>query len=87
MIVKPMHDYFSTLETPYRGVLYVGLMIDSAGLPSVVEFNVRFGDPECQVTIPLIDCDLVALLMSACQDKLSDVDVSFHRKAQLRCLS
>ena len=43
MIVKPMHDYFSTLETPYRGVLYVGLMIDSAGLPSVVEFNVRFG--------------------------------------------
>lgn len=83
MIVKPMHDYFSNLETPYRGVLYVGLMIDSAGLPSVVEFNVRFGDPECQVTIPLIDCDLVALLMSACQDKLSDVDVSFHPQSAI----
>lgn len=83
MIVKPMHQYFSELETPYRGVLYVGLMIDNSGMPSVVEFNVRFGDPECQVTIPLIDCDLVALLSSACQDKLSEVEVSFHNQSAI----
>ena len=50
-----MHHYLRNQEDPYRGVLYVGLMIDSDGAPRVVEYNVRFGDPETQVTIPLIE--------------------------------
>ena len=54
-IVEPMHHYLRNQEDPYRGVLYVGLMIDSDGAPRVVEYNVRFGDPETQVTIPLIE--------------------------------
>ncbi|MEC8735765.1 MAG: phosphoribosylamine--glycine ligase, partial [Candidatus Thermoplasmatota archaeon] len=77
-IVKPMHDFFSTLDVPYRGVLYVGLMIDENGDPSVVEFNVRFGDPECQVTIPIIKANLVELFTAACEDKLDSVEVDFH---------
>ena len=49
-IVEPMHAHLSANETPYRGVLFIGLMIDENDDPYVVEFNVRFGDPECQVT-------------------------------------
>ena len=82
-IVKPMHDFFSTLDVPYRGVLYVGLMIDENGDPSVVEFNVRFGDPECQVTIPMIKADLVELFTAACEDKLGSVKVNFHTQSAI----
>ncbi|MEC7167430.1 MAG: phosphoribosylamine--glycine ligase [Candidatus Thermoplasmatota archaeon] len=76
-IVEPMHTYLSSKEIPYRGVLYVGLMIDGNGDPYVVEFNVRFGDPECQVTLPLIDGDVGEFLYGAATDQLSDVSVSF----------
>ena len=78
-IVKPMFDYLSGLEIPYRGVLYVGLMITDTGEPNVVEFNVRFGDPECQITIPMIKTDLFEVLDKTARDKLSHVDVKFHQ--------
>ena len=76
-IVEPMHTYLSNKETPYRGVLYVGLMIDSNGEPSVVEFNVRFGDPETQVTLPLIKSDLYELLHATANGNLSSILVEF----------
>ena len=76
-IVEPMHNYLSSKKIPYRGVLYVGLMIDDKGDPSVVEFNVRFGDPETQVTIPLIKSDLYELLKSTANGELSSVSVEF----------
>ena len=68
-IVKPMHAHLSSQEVPYRGCLYVGLMIDD-GAPSVVEYNVRFGDPETQVTIPLISSDLCELLLAVAEGRL-----------------
>ena len=55
-------------------------MIDEHGDPYVVEFNVRFGDPECQITIPLIATDLGEVLHAASTDKLSNLDVDFHNK-------
>jgi len=79
-IVEPMHKALSSRRIPYRGVLYVGLMIDEHGDPYVVEFNVRFGDPECQITIPLIATDLGDLLHAASVDKLSALNVDFHDK-------
>tara|TARA_B100001094_G_scaffold95258_2_gene91230 strand:- start:1077 stop:2342 length:1266 start_codon:yes stop_codon:yes gene_type:complete len=79
-IVKPMHESLSGMEVPYRGVLYVGLMIDENGDPFVVEFNVRFGDPECQVTLPLIASDVGELLFAAATDALESHSVSFHDK-------
>ena len=82
-IVKPMHDYLSSLKTPYRGVLYVGLMITDSGDPNVVEFNVRFGDPECQITLPLIQSDIFELLHCSSIDKLSTIDVDFSDKHTL----
>ena len=77
-IVTPMFNYLSNQEIPYRGVLYVGLMITEDGEPNVVEYNVRFGDPECQITLPLIKTDLFEILNSASSDKLSSLDVEFH---------
>ncbi|MGB0173721.1 MAG: phosphoribosylamine--glycine ligase [Candidatus Poseidoniaceae archaeon] len=77
-IVEPMFSHLSSMAIPYRGVLYVGLMIDERGDPYVVEFNVRFGDPECQVTLPLIDGDVGELLYAASNDKLSNLKVAFH---------
>ena len=76
-IVQPMHAHLSAMEIPYRGVLYVGLMIDEHGDPYVVEFNVRFGDPECQVTLPLIASDVGELLFATATDQLSQTTVSF----------
>ncbi len=61
-IVDPMHEWLTAQDTPYRGCLYVGLMIDDVNDPYVVEYNVRFGDPETQVTVPLIESDLYELL-------------------------
>lgn len=77
-IVEPMFSHLSSMDTPYRGVLYVGLMIDEHGDPYVVEFNVRFGDPECQVTLPLIDGDVGEILYAASTDQLSHLEVAFH---------
>ena len=77
-IVEPMFEYLSNCAVPYRGVLYVGLMITAEGDPNVVEFNVRFGDPECQITLPLIKTDLFDLLMHAANDSLNDLVVEFH---------
>jgi len=50
--------------TPFAGILYAGLMLTPAG-PKLIEYNVRFGDPECQVLMPRLDSDLVELLLAA----------------------
>ena len=55
---------------PYKGCLYVGLMITETG-PKVIEFNCRFGDPETQVVLPLLDEDLVRIMFEAASGKLS----------------
>ena len=77
-IVKPIHADLSSRKVPYRGVLFIGLMIDANGDPHVVEFNVRFGDPECQITLPLIASDFGNLIYSACTDSLSSYEAQFH---------
>ena len=82
-IVEPMHAYLASQVVPYRGVLYVGLMITPQGAPSVVEFNVRFGDPECQITLPLIESDAFEMLYAAATDALAESKVSFHNRHAL----
>jgi len=77
-IVEPMHEHLSNQEIPYRGVLFIGLMIDQHDDPYVVEFNLRFGDPECQVTLPLLKTDMYSLLHGAATDGLADVELELH---------
>jgi phosphoribosylamine--glycine ligase len=55
--------------TPYRGVLYVGLMITKEG-PKLIEYNVRFGDPECQVLMPRLKDDVLTLMLATCDGAL-----------------
>ena len=80
-IIEPMHHFLRNQDVPYRGCLYVGLMINSDGAPSVVEYNVRFGDPETQVTLPLISSDLGELLMSCAQGKISSYNFSTYSRS------
>ena len=61
-IVRPVLDGMAARGHPYRGFLYVGLMLTADG-PKVIEFNVRFGDPEAQVVLPMLDEDLSWLLV------------------------
>lgn len=69
-IVKPVLDGMAAEGTPFRGFLYCGLMLTADG-PKVIEFNVRFGDPEAQVVLPLLTEPLAPLLLAAAEGRLS----------------
>ncbi|MEB3286312.1 MAG: phosphoribosylamine--glycine ligase [Vampirovibrionales bacterium] len=70
-ILDPMMQAMRSEGFDYRGILYAGLMIDEAANARVVEFNVRFGDPETQVVLPLLKDDFADLLMAAANGDLS----------------
>jgi phosphoribosylamine--glycine ligase len=76
-IVRPVLTGMSAEGHPFRGFLYVGLMLTADG-PKVVEFNVRFGDPEAQVVFPMLDEDLSWLLASAATGALPDRPARFR---------
>jgi phosphoribosylamine--glycine ligase len=63
-VVRPVIAAMAKEGAPYTGVLFVGLMITREG-PKVIEFNCRFGDPECQAIVPRLEADLLALLEAA----------------------
>jgi len=73
-IIRPVLAEMRRRGSPYSGVLYCGVMITADG-PKVVEFNCRFGDPEAQVVLPLLDADLVDVLEAAAQGRLRDVEI------------
>ena len=76
-VIEPVLQGMKSNGTPYRGCLYCGLMI-SDGRPKVVEFNCRFGDPETQVVLPLIEGDLAEILMSVAKRRLDPQTVKQH---------
>ncbi|MCK4892325.1 MAG: phosphoribosylamine--glycine ligase [Calditrichia bacterium] len=73
-IVEPVLEGFKADGILYRGMLYVGLMLTEQG-PKVVEFNCRFGDPETQVVLPLLENDLVELFQATVLGKLGEVNI------------
>src|SRR5690606_267157 len=66
-IIKPTIDGMRADGVPFNGVIFVGLMLTDDG-PKVLEYNCRFGDPETQVVLPLLDYDLAALLRDIAAD-------------------
>ncbi len=70
-IVRPTIDALAAAGTPYVGVLYAGLMLTTDG-PKLIEYNVRFGDPECQVLMMRYTGDLAALLLAVASGRLAD---------------
>jgi phosphoribosylamine--glycine ligase/phosphoribosylglycinamide formyltransferase/phosphoribosylformylglycinamidine cyclo-ligase len=69
--VQPVIDHFAALGTPYVGVLYAGLMITAEG-PKLLEFNCRFGDPEAQAVLALLETDLATLALACTRGRLAE---------------
>jgi phosphoribosylamine--glycine ligase len=81
-IIRPTLQAMAARGTPFKGVLYAGLMITAQG-PQLIEYNVRFGDPECQVLMPRLKTDLVAALVAACDGVLANFDLRWWDDAAL----
>jgi len=76
-ILQPAIDGMREEGTPYVGVLYAGLILTDEG-PKVLEFNCRFGDPETQVTLPLLKTDLLDIVWACLNQKLAGTDISWR---------
>ena len=75
-IVKPTVAEMAKRGTPYRGVLYAGLMIEN-GHPRLVEYNARFGDPECQVLMMRLGGQALDLMLACAEERLAEVAVNW----------
>ena len=78
-IVKPALRALTKRGIHYKGVLYVGLALTSKG-PKVIEFNARFGDPETQIVLPLMESDLVEVCLAVAEGRLDDIAVNWYNK-------
>ena len=78
-IVRPTARALVAAGTPFSGVLYAGLMLTSDG-PKLIEYNVRFGDPECEAIMPLIDGDFAELLYAVATGRLNEVEPQLSGK-------
>ena len=72
-IVLPTARALAAAGTPFSGVLYAGLMLTNEG-PRLIEYNVRFGDPECEAIMPLIDGDLAELFLAVATGRLGEIE-------------
>ncbi|HJO72343.1 MAG TPA: phosphoribosylamine--glycine ligase [Rhodospirillales bacterium] len=81
-IVTPTIEGMAALGRPYKGVLYAGLMIDADG-PKVLEYNVRFGDPECQPLMLRLKSDLLEVLVACAEGRLDEAAVEWHADTAL----
>ena len=78
-ILVPVVDGMNRNGTPYKGVLYAGLMITGGG-PRVLEFNVRFGDPETQPILARMKSDLLKVLLAVCDGTLDQITIEWDRR-------
>ena len=83
-IVKKTFEGLKKDKIVYRGVLFIGLMITKDG-PYVIEFNVRFGDPECQVLMRNLDTDILKIVKAVANDKLSNIKIK-NKKLSTICV-
>jgi phosphoribosylamine--glycine ligase len=79
-ILQPAVDGMREEGRPFVGVLYGGLMLTENG-PQVIEFNCRFGDPEIQVILPLLESDLLEILMACAVGRLAELDIRWSKNA------
>jgi len=81
-IIAPTISGMREEGNPYAGILYCGLMITAEG-PKVVEYNCRFGDPECQVILPRMQSDMLEIIIACTEGKLDKTDIQFDD--EVRC--
>ncbi|MFZ2753936.1 MAG: phosphoribosylamine--glycine ligase [Lysobacteraceae bacterium] len=82
-IVEPTVRGMAADGVPFTGFLYAGLMIDAAGMPKVIEFNVRFGDPETQPVMLRLDSDLLDLVEAGIDERLHAIEASWNPQPSL----
>ena len=76
-ILLPVIDSMRRREIDYRGILYAGLMLTQSG-PKVLEFNARFGDPECQVLLPRLKSDALHMLHATATGRVESLELAWH---------
>ncbi len=81
-IIRPTVAAMEKRGTPFKGVLYAGLMITPEG-PHLIEYNVRFGDPEMQVLVMRLKSDLLAAMLATADGELKTIDLQWHEDAAL----
>ena len=79
-ILRPTVDALATEGRPFKGCLYFGLMLTPQG-PKVIEYNCRFGDPEAQAVLPLLESDLFEIMLAVREERLAEADVHFSSGA------
>ncbi|HTJ90268.1 MAG TPA: phosphoribosylamine--glycine ligase [Acidocella sp.] len=79
-IIRPALAEMARRGTPFRGFLFAGLMVEADG-PKLIEFNVRFGDPECETLLPLLRSDILPALVAATEGELKHVDLRWRDAA------
>ena len=81
-IVLPTLNALKKKKKPYSGFLYVGLMIKN-GEPFLIEYNIRMGDPECQVILPRLETDLFKIIKNAIKNKLKKINIKWKRSKSM----
>ena len=76
-IFQPTIDAMAAEGCPFKGVIYFGLMLTPSG-PKVIEYNARFGDPEAQVVLPLLETDLVDICLAVLDERLDQIDIRWQ---------
>ena len=82
-VIAPTLTGMARDGVPYTGFLYAGLMITPQGQPKVIEFNCRFGDPECQPIMMRMESDLLAVCQAALAGELASTDLAFDPRVAL----
>ncbi|NLJ76823.1 MAG: phosphoribosylamine--glycine ligase [Peptococcaceae bacterium] len=81
-IITPMINALHVENRTYRGVIYAGLMITSEG-PKVLEFNARFGDPEAQPVLSLLETDLIEIIEAVLENRLNTIDIRWKKQSSV----
>ncbi len=77
LCIRPIVEHLARIGQPFKGILYAGLMMTASG-PMVLEYNVRFGDPECQPLMARLESDLVDIMKACVEGTLDPAQVRFH---------
>ncbi len=85
-VLQPTLKALNSKNIDYRGVLYAGLMITPEGEPKVIEFNCRFGDPETQVVLPLLDTPLDEILLACVEQRLEKLPTIKYKAGSAVCV-
>ena len=75
LVIKPIIQHMDAMGHPFTGILYAGIMYTAKG-PYVLEYNVRFGDPECQPLLARLDTDIVEIMLACTRGRLHEIDIA-----------